>query len=223
MADHPFLVKNRPGKNTADPWVVALARITGSTVITEEVVDQIAKYPKIPWVCREYRVPWVRLLDVIRTEWTRARAAENRKKKPKPVPNNDYYERYELTLAPIEPWKQLPAEEYRHKIREMAEEIEEEARIARRGRKPLGAKAVTRIPLNHKTELPPQPWFEDRRRMVCWSDPRSPETKAYLDRYWDFQRTFRCASEQLLAGKLDVEFPPGAFRPVTRTEAATPT
>ncbi len=68
MADHPFLVKNRPGKNAADPWVIALARITGSTVVTEEVVDQSAKYPKIPSVCCEYKVPWVRLLNVIRTE-----------------------------------------------------------------------------------------------------------------------------------------------------------
>jgi hypothetical protein len=73
-----------------------------------------------------------------------------------------------------------------------------------------------RTPMNHKSELPPQPWFEERRRMVCWADPRSLETKAYLDRYWHFQRAFRSASAQLLAGKLDVEFPPSAFRPVTR-------
>jgi hypothetical protein len=68
MSDHPFLVKNRPGKNAADPWVIALARTTGSTVVTEEAVNRSAKYPKIPSVCHEYKVPWVRLLDVIRGE-----------------------------------------------------------------------------------------------------------------------------------------------------------
>jgi hypothetical protein len=157
------------------------------------------------------------------TEWTRARDAESRKQRPKPVRKNDYYERYELSLAPIDPWAHLSPEEYRQRIREMAQEIEEEARIARQGRKPLGAKAVMRVPLNHKTELPPQPWFEDRRRMVCWSGPRSPETKAYLARYWHFQHTFRSASALLLSGKLDAEFPPGSFRPVPGTEAAIPT
>lgn len=68
MADHPFLVKNRPGKSAADPWVIALARNTGATVVTEEADDASARYPKIPSVCRDYAVRWVRLLDLIRAE-----------------------------------------------------------------------------------------------------------------------------------------------------------
>lgn len=69
MADYYlFLVKNCPGKNAADPGVIALVCTTGATVVTEEAVDQSARDPKIPPVCRDYGVSWVRLLEVLRTE-----------------------------------------------------------------------------------------------------------------------------------------------------------
>ena len=149
------------------------------------------------------------------TKWTIARDAERRKKRPKAVKKNDYYESYELTLTPIAPWKDLSPDKYCEKISKLVDEIVEEGKVARRGRKPLGVKAILQIPLNYKSELPVQPWFENRRRMICWSDPKADETKSYLKRYWRFQREFRAASDAFLAGDLTVEFPPGAFRPVT--------
>ena len=149
------------------------------------------------------------------TKWTIARDAERRKKRPKAVKKNDYYESYELTLTPIAPWKDLSPDKYCEKISELVDEIVEEGKVARNGRKPLGVKAILQIPLNYKSELPVQPWFENRRRMICWSDPKADETKSYLKRYWRFQREFRAASDAFLAGDLTVEFPPGAFRPVT--------
>ena len=68
MADFQFMAKNRPGKNAADPWVVALAMITGATVVTEEGEDDSAKHPKIPLVFKHYGINFIRLLDLIRRE-----------------------------------------------------------------------------------------------------------------------------------------------------------
>jgi hypothetical protein len=68
MAKFKFMVKNRPGKNAADPWVIALAKITGTTVVTEEGDDNSTRLPKIPLVCRHYKVPCFRLLELIRKE-----------------------------------------------------------------------------------------------------------------------------------------------------------
>ncbi len=49
--------------------------------------------------------------------------------------------------------------------------------------------------------------------MITWSSRVAPETREYVARYWEFQHSFRHASRCYLAGQLDVEFPPGAFRP----------
>jgi hypothetical protein len=149
------------------------------------------------------------------TSWARQRDAQKRRKHPKPVRKNGYYLQYEVRFAPIPAWSGLDAAEYRTRVRALVDEIIEEGRVARNGRKPLGAKRIMAVPLDHQSELPPQPWFEERRRMICWADPRSPETRAYLERYWAFQREFRAASAAFRDGELDAQFPPGAFRPIT--------
>jgi hypothetical protein len=91
-----------------------------------------------------------------------------------------------------------------------------------RRRKPVGVKAILATPLDRRTALPPQPWFEQRRRMICWADARAPETRAYLDRYWAFQRAFREASAALRAGQLTAPFPPWSFRPVCYCRPTAP-
>ena len=149
------------------------------------------------------------------TAWTRTRDAEKRKKHPKPVRKNDYYRSYEVRFAPIPAWAELTASEQRQRVRIVVDEIVEEGRKARNGAPPLGVKAIQEIPLDCRSDLPPQPWFEKRHHMICWADPRSPEVQDYLERYWEFQNAFRQASAAFLNGELNVEFPPGAFRPVT--------
>jgi hypothetical protein len=155
------------------------------------------------------------------TGWTRARDAERRKQRPKTVRKSDYFRSYGVRLSPIPVWEALEPSEQRRRVRELVGEIEEEGRVARNGRKPLGAKAVMKASRERRSKLPAQPWFEDRHHMICWADPRSAETQAYLSRYWAFQRAFRSASAAFRAGSLDIDFPAGAFRPVTHRSADT--
>ncbi len=60
------------GRNAADPWVVALARITGRTVVTEESRStKPVKNPKIPNVCEHFSVRWIPFADFLReTGWS---------------------------------------------------------------------------------------------------------------------------------------------------------
>jgi hypothetical protein len=60
------------GRNAADPWVVALARVTGRTVVTEEGWSaNPVKNPKIPNVCEHFNVRWIPFVDFLReTGWS---------------------------------------------------------------------------------------------------------------------------------------------------------
>jgi REP element-mobilizing transposase RayT len=143
----------------------------------------------------------------------RAQDAQSRRKRPKPVRKADFYETYEVKHVPIPAWAHLSAEDYKVRVRRLVDEIVEEGRIARGGKPPLGVKAVLAIPLNHRSDLPPQPWFEKRKRLICWGDPRDAEVQQFIDDYWTFQRAFRAASKAFLEGDGSAVFPRYAFKP----------
>ena len=65
---HQLLVKNMKGRNRADPFVIAVARIRGAIVVTGEGSDGTASRPKIPYICDQIGLPCIRFLDVIQTE-----------------------------------------------------------------------------------------------------------------------------------------------------------
>ncbi len=62
---------NPNGESGADPWVIALALVSGATVVTfEKKVWSNAKSPKIPNVCEEFGVDCVSFFEVIaREQW----------------------------------------------------------------------------------------------------------------------------------------------------------
>jgi len=71
LATHQRLVMNLKGRNRADPFVIAVARIRGATVVTGEGSDGTENRPKIPYVCERLGIECVKFVDVIRLEgWT---------------------------------------------------------------------------------------------------------------------------------------------------------
>jgi REP element-mobilizing transposase RayT len=147
------------------------------------------------------------------TAYAVARDREARRLHPQPVSRSAFFKAYEIRLSPIAPWVGLSTEQYRERVRDVCDEIEAEGRIARRGRPPIGARTVQQVPLERRSALPALPWLSGRRRMICWADPRAPETREYVNRYWEFQRAFRAATLAFVGGDRNAEFPAGAFPP----------
>ena len=101
---------------------------------------------------------------------------------------------------------------YRAKVREVVAKVVAEGRRVRQT-EPLGALGVCSMRRLKRGAVPRSPWFEERRKMVVWDDPRVAEVRGYLDEYWDHQRAFREASRRWLEGRLNARFPVGSFRP----------
>jgi REP element-mobilizing transposase RayT len=149
------------------------------------------------------------------TRLGKARWKERQKpvEKQRELSVDDYTETYEVEITPVPPWNGLSESERRAKAVAMAAEISERARIARNGRPSLGVEAVLEVPRTTRWSMPTLPWFEERRRMITWSDRNAPETRSYLRRYWAFQEAFRAASDDYLDGNVHAAFPEGSFRP----------
>ena len=67
LADHEGLTKTGTGRGKADPFVIALARLRGFPVVTQEQGGSAAK-PRIPFVCAARGVACMSMLEVIRAE-----------------------------------------------------------------------------------------------------------------------------------------------------------
>lgn len=68
LGRYPTMTKALKGRNRADPFVIAVAKMRGATVVTGEGQDGSATRPKIPWVCRQVGVPCIRLAELITQE-----------------------------------------------------------------------------------------------------------------------------------------------------------
>ena len=67
----PKLVANMKGRNRADAFVIAVAKVRGAVVVTGEGPDGTEGRPKIPYICQRLKIRCVRFLDVVRLEgWT---------------------------------------------------------------------------------------------------------------------------------------------------------
>ncbi|PKN82132.1 MAG: DUF4411 domain-containing protein [Chloroflexi bacterium HGW-Chloroflexi-9] len=67
LAEHSRLVMAMGGRNRADPFVIAVARLQGATVVTGEVGGTQSR-PKIPSVCNALGIPVLPFLGLIQAE-----------------------------------------------------------------------------------------------------------------------------------------------------------
>lgn len=65
LKKYPRLVDTQKGRSQADPFVIAVAKVRGLTVVTGESMGNESK-PKIPFVCSQLSVPSIGILKFIR-------------------------------------------------------------------------------------------------------------------------------------------------------------
>lgn len=71
LAEFPRLAGQMRGRNKADPFVIATARVKGIAVVTEEGARGKPNRPKIPLVCEHFAVECMTVLDYIEQQgWT---------------------------------------------------------------------------------------------------------------------------------------------------------
>jgi REP element-mobilizing transposase RayT len=121
----------------------------------------------------------------------------------------DFATPYRLHLEPLPCWAHLPAEEYRKRIAEMVEEIEDQAALQRQLRG-LAAKGAAAVLAQEPQAAPerlkksPAPFFHAASRKVRLE---------FFEGYKYFIAAFRDAAESLRAGEPNVVFPSGSFPP----------
>lgn len=70
LAAHPYIAKEFGRRSHADPFVIAVAKVRGCTVVTQEDRGSDAK-PRIPLVCETFDIPCIDMITFIRQEgWT---------------------------------------------------------------------------------------------------------------------------------------------------------
>lgn len=64
----PRLVDSLKLRSQADPFVIGLAKLTGSTVVSQEQASRSESKPKIPDVCAHFGIRCILLVDFIREQ-----------------------------------------------------------------------------------------------------------------------------------------------------------
>ena len=114
-----------------------------------------------------------------------------------------------LEFSPLPCWAHLPEAEWRQRVAELVDEINEEGAQERRkeNKKSLGPKKILRRNPHHR---PKKVKKSDRPRFHA-KDPRV--WKRLFEAWREKVSAYRQASARLLAGEEDVEFPEGTFPP----------
>lgn len=68
MSRYPRLVDSKKGRSGGDPFVIAVARVKNLTVITGENGTGNIAIPRIPDVCDDLGIRWLRMLDFFREQ-----------------------------------------------------------------------------------------------------------------------------------------------------------
>ncbi|MBM6582989.1 DUF4411 family protein [Microvirga sp. BT689] len=68
LAGYPRLVMEKKQRFAADSFIIATAKVRGLTIVTEEKPANSLNRPNIPDVCRDMRLEWISLIQLIRAE-----------------------------------------------------------------------------------------------------------------------------------------------------------
>ena len=68
MTRYPRLVDSKKGRSVGDPFVIAVARAKGLTVITGENPTRKIDVPRIPDVCEDLGIRWIGILAFFREQ-----------------------------------------------------------------------------------------------------------------------------------------------------------
>jgi putative transposase len=114
-----------------------------------------------------------------------------------------------VVLSPIPCWAHLPADRYRERMKNLVEEVDAEAALARQqsGARVLGVEAIlAQDPQARPTSIArsPAPLVHAATKAA---------RKMFYEIYAEFVSAFRAAAEALRQGRRDVPFPPGSFPP----------
>jgi hypothetical protein len=71
LRDHPTLLDLKKKKSSADPFLIALAKVLGCAVVTEEKLSGGPPKKKIPDVCRVMGIECIPLLEMLKREGLR--------------------------------------------------------------------------------------------------------------------------------------------------------
>jgi len=154
-------------------------------------------------------LPWLVHGETLRGTWYDRSAMSRIRARGMRIDPRRFATIYEVPLAPIPCWRELPAEEYHRRCRGLLDEVREHlAQVFRReGMQPIGAKAVKRQDPLGRPRSPkrgPAP--------SCHSTSRSARQQ-YLRQLAEFVGAYRAASARFRAGELDVVFPSHSFPP----------
>jgi hypothetical protein len=71
MDRYPRLVDSKKGRSVGDPFVIAVAKAKTFAVITGKNSTRKLETPRIPDVCDDLGIRWIRMLDFFREQkWT---------------------------------------------------------------------------------------------------------------------------------------------------------
>jgi hypothetical protein len=68
LSSHPKLIDERKNRSGADPFVIAVARVRGCSVLTGEKPSGSRKRPNIPDVCSALDVRWLGMVEFFREQ-----------------------------------------------------------------------------------------------------------------------------------------------------------
>jgi REP element-mobilizing transposase RayT len=171
--------------------------------VEENLVERVCQWPG---VCSAEALMHGTPLEGHWVDRTRQYAARNQGEE---LRREDYVFAESVVLSPIPCWAHLPTDLYRERMKNLVEEVDTEAALARRhsGARVLGVKAILAL----DPQFRPSSVVRSPAPLVHAATKAA--RKLFYEIYAKFVSAFRAAAEALKQGRRDVPFPVGSFPP----------